>query len=210
MKLGNIKLMAAVSAVALGVAMYSTTSLAVDVESGDNIQVNITGTVLNTIDITYTPIDFGTIAAVARNGAPAYYTVAPNDAVTDDAGPLFTDARIIQNTTSTPAAADIDIVAFPNTPIFVDYDVTGTDLTFSGETLFIAHVTDNLTVPGNFQAAAPYNGVGAATSQGSATTDPVTGALSFNVGATIATDATQDLVYPSGAYTGSVEVTISY
>lgn len=207
---------AAVSAIAMVAAMHAAGVVAAPVQIGDPVQVDITATVENTIDVTVTnPVRFGQIGAMNSQTAADTATarVAPNDALTDDPGTGYgtaSQASIVfdPGDVANTGAADVDITgAFANTDLYVTYD-TCADLAGPGAEVFVLHsIQDNLPTPNSHDctAAAAYGTY----TFGSGTTDGA-GALSFNIGATIDTDGSSDAAYTEGAYTGSVQMYVTY
>jgi hypothetical protein len=209
--------LASFGGVALGLVLYAGNANAVPVQSGDPTTVDINAEVFNTINVTTTTLDFGTIAALGKIADRATATVAPGAAVlTDDPGAGFADARIAADSGNPPATSQVTLVAVANTPLFIDY-AFNTDLVEggSGNTIRLSHIADNLLTPdtgvggtsGNLDRA--VFGPGPATNQGTATTDN-TGTLVFHIGGSITTDNAADLVYANGAYTGQFDMTVSY
>lgn len=207
---------AAVSAIAMMAAMHAAGVVAAPVQIGDAVQVDITATVENTIDVAVTnPVRFGQIGAMNSLTAAdiATASVAPDDTLADDPGTgygtadqasIVFDPGDVANT----GAADVDITAaFENTDLFVTYD-TCVDLAGPGAEVFnLISIQDNLPTANSHNCATPA-AFGAYTF-GSGTTDG-TGALSFNIGAVIETDGTADTAYTDGAYTGSVQMYVTY
>lgn len=207
---------AAVSAIAMMAAMHAAGVMAAPVQIGDAVQVDITATVENTIDVEVTnPVRFGQIGAMNSLTAIdiAEASVAPDDSTTDDPGTGYgtaSQASIVFDPADVAnvGAADVDITAaFANVELFVTYD-TCADLAGPGPEVFtLVSVEDNLPTP-NSQDCAAAATYGTYTF-GSGVTDGA-GALSFNIGATIATDATSDAAYTDGAYSGSVQMYVTY
>jgi hypothetical protein len=224
MDLKALKKMAAVSVIALGVASYSTSGIAqVTIDSGDVVPMDVTATILNTIDIGATALDFGTIAVIPKAGDQATAVVAVNNAFTGTTvGAGFDsvdDARIVRDTASTPLAAVVTVEAFPTTELDFAYGNV-IDLTLDGlgvgPALEIIALADNLGNPtglpgGVGGGGASANGgwtVGAGSTDGIGRTN-ADGDLVFRIGGTIETpaDATP---FPDGTYQGSFDLTVSY
>lgn len=208
---------AAVSAIAMVAAMHAAGVVAAPVQIGDPVQVDITATVENTIDVTVTnPVRFGQIGAMNSQTAADTATaqVLPDDSTNGgDPGTGYgtaSQASIVFDPADAAnvGAADVAITgAFINTDLFVTYD-TCANLTGPGTEVFVLHsIQDNLATPNNLDctAAAAYGTY----TFGSGTTDGA-GALSFNIGATIDTDGSSDAAYTDGAYSGSVQMYVTY
>ena len=208
---------AAVSAIAMMAAMHASGVIAAPVQIGDPVQVDITATVENTIDVAVTePVRFGIIGSMNSQTVTddAQASVAPDDTTTSDPGTGYgtaSPASIVFSPADAASvgAADVDITAaFFNTTLYVTYD-TCADLAGPGAPVFeLIGIEDNLTVPNAHDCTAVAATLGSYTF-GSGTTDG-TGALSFNIGATIQTDGSSDAAYPDGAYTGSVQMYVTY
>lgn len=214
MKILSLKNLAAVSAVALGAALYTTAAYAVAVQSGVASSVGMTATITNTLTVITTPLSFGSIGAVRKAADQATATVAPGAVIVtaggDDGGGVSTNARILADSANPPSTASVTVTAFASTPIYVDYG-TIVDLTSGGETFTITHLLDNLNAPDTGVAGTAGNwdiGGGAGTIQGIGTTT-AGGSLVFHIGGSIRTTAS-NAVYANGVYTGSFNVTLSY
>lgn len=208
---------AAVSAIAMLAAMHAAGVVAAPVQIGDPVQVNITATVENTIDVAVTnPVRFGQIGAMnsLTVADTASATVNPDDS-TDGGDPgtgygTASQASIVfdPGDVANVGAADVDITgAFANTELYVTYD-TCVDLAGPGTEVFVLHsISDNLATPNSLDctAAATYGTY----TFGHDTTD-ASGDLSFNIGATIDTDGSSDAAYANGGYTGSVQMYVTY
>ncbi len=207
---------AAVSAIAMMAAMHAAGVVAAPVQIGDPVQVDITATVENTINVAVTnPVRFGQIGAMNSQTVTdaAEASVAPDGSTTDDPGTGYgtsSPASIVfdPGDSTNVGAADVDITAaFENTDLYVTYD-TCEDLTGPGTEVFrLVSIEDNLATPNSLDCATAV-ALGAYTF-GMGTTDG-TGALSFNIGATIRTDGSSDTAYDDGAYTGSVQMYVTY
>lgn len=211
MKPVNLKTLAAIGAVALGVSLSSGAvwAAAYELDSGNPVTVNVTADVLQTVDVAVTAnIDFGNIGIKQDPLDTATLVMAPDGTMTEDvAGP----ARIVIDDGDTPVLGLIDLtLAFPDTDIHVDYG-NPIDLDcaacLTSPVLTLVDVLDNMTL-----AAALANGTGV--QQGSFAqegigTTTAGGALSWNIGATIETVA-DPAPYETGSYVGSFDMLLSY
>ncbi len=205
MKLTSFKKIAAVSAVALGVAVAGGAHA---VQIGSPVVIPINATVENTITVTVTtPVSFGTVGAIRHTTDTASLAMNAAGVVTEDPGTgyggtdpaamVFDPVGVAQ-----PAAGVIDVTAaFENTELYVTYQ-NCVNPALAGEIFTLSAIVDNLATPGSFDCAA-------AAVIGHETTDG-TGALQFNVGATITTTTISNAAYTDGAYVGSVEAVFSY
>ena len=205
MKLTSFKKLAAVSAVALSVAIAGAANA---VQIGTPVVIPITATVENTITVTVTtPVSFGTVGAIRDTVDTASLAMTAAGVVTEDPGNGFlgTDpAAMVFDPigVAQPAAGVIDVTAaFENTALYVTYQ-NCINPTLAGEIFTLSAIVDNLLSPGSFDCAA-------ARVIGFETTDG-TGALQFNVGATITTTTISNAAYTDGLYSGSVEAVFSY
>jgi hypothetical protein len=169
------------------------------------VVIAVTAAVDNTIDVTTTPIAFGTIGVTSDATDTASLIMnATTGAVTDDIGPGLGigEAHIVSATnTGTPGTVTV-ANALPNSLIFAYYG-TLVDLTDgAGPLLVLESISDDLNVPGSYTAATSTQVAGnEVTTAG--------GALTWNIGATIATQATAAR-YDTGAYAGSFTMILSY
>lgn len=193
MSLSHSIRIATLTAVTLGVGLYSQMSFA-------QISENATGTVNVTVDnnITITPVDpmeFGTVAAVAANGETATLVMATNDTIT---ATNTANAGFWPDGVSTPTAATFDVegpngvaltITLPGAPVTIDQSggCVGTAPDFTLDT-FVSSPTPTLT------------GLGTGT--------PVLVA----VGGTLNTDSTVvgTVAYESCLHTGTFTFTVGF
>ena len=202
---------AAVSAIAMTVAMHAAGVVAAPYVIGTDVPVNFDATVDNTIDVAVTDGNFGTIAAMnsATVGDVATATLAPAagaQVLTDDHSTGFNttaQAHIVGQDSAPGAAAIVDVsVAFEDEEMYVTFGAC-TDLAGPGtEELILSAITTSL-------GGATYDCV-TPLATGHTFTTSGTGTAQFFVGASISTDGTTDAAYTDGPYTGAVQMQITY
>ncbi len=207
MSLKSFKKLAAVSVIALGVTAYAGGAWAI--QSGDPNTINATATVENTILVVTSPLDFATIGAMSDGVDVATASVSTASVFTGDSSPL---AAIVNDPTTTAAAATLNVTAFQNTQLFIDYSNVVNMSEAGGDTFIITDLSDNANAPttGVAGVAGSWNVI-TGNSQGSVTTDG-TGVMEIAIGGAIATDpvTVPAGAYTDGVYTGSFDVTVSY
>ena len=206
MDIRSFKKLVAVSALALGVTAYANGAWAI--QSGDPNTINVTATVENTIIVVTSPLDFATLGAMSDAVDTATASVSPAGVFTGDSSP---QAAIVNDPTTTVAAATINVTAFQSTQLFLDYSNVVDMTEAGGDTFIITDLLDNADVPttGVGGVAGSWNNI-TGNSPGSVTTDAL-GVMEVAIGGSIITDPiTVAAAYTDGAYTGSFDLTVSY
>ncbi|HEY8190071.1 MAG TPA: hypothetical protein VIF12_05255, partial [Micavibrio sp.] len=149
----NFRNLAMVGAVALGIASYSGTAWSAAFEMDDvGVVIAVTAAVDNTIDVTTTPIAFGTIGVTSDAVDTAALVMNPTTgAVVDDIGPGLgiNEAHIVSATnTGTPGTVTV-ANALPNSLIFSYYGTLVNLTDGAGPLLVLDSITDDLNVPGS-------------------------------------------------------------
>lgn len=219
MKLRSFGKIAAVSAVALMASMHAAGVFAapVTIQIGAPVTVPINATVANSIKVAVTPIQFGQVGSMNSTavGDVATATITPTGTKTESGGTGYGtagQASLIFNPGSTIVAAPSTVAvtaAFKTTALYVTYD-TCVNLTSpaGSQTFKVKSIADDLTTPGGITDCTVARALGTY-NFGTGTTDAA-GALTFHVGATIQTDGSTNTAYENGAYTGSVNMYITY
>jgi hypothetical protein len=202
----NFKNLAMVSAMALGIASYSGTAWSAAFEMDDvGVVIAVTAAVDNTIDVTTTPIAFGTIGVTSDAVDTASLVMNPTtSAVVDDigAGLGINEAHIV-SATNTGTAGTVTVAnALPNSFIYAYYGTLVNLTDGAGPVLTLDSITDNLAVPGSYTAATSTQVAGRGSTNG-------TGDLVWGIGAAIGTQATATR-YDTNTYTGSFTMILSY
>lgn len=202
----NLRNLAMTGAVMFAIAAPTGPAWSAAFEMDDvGVAIAVTAAVDNTIDVTTTPIAFGTVGVTSDATDTASLVMDPGTgAITDDigAGLGIGEAHIVSATnTGTPATITV-ANALPNSFIFAYYGTLVNLTDGAGPLLVLDSVTDNLTVPGSYTAATSTQVAGRGTTNG-------TGDLVWNIGAAIGTQATASR-YDTGAYAGSFTMILSY
>lgn len=202
---------AAVSAIAMTVAMHAAGVVAAPYVIGTDVPVPFTATVDNTIDVVVTPGNFGTIAAMNSSavGDVATATLAPAagpQVITDDHSTGFntaTQAHIVGLDSAPGAAAIVDVTAaFASEEMYVTFGAC-TDLTTgAGAVLRLSAITTSLG-GATYDCTTPL-------ATGHTFTTTAGGVGQFYVGASISTDGSTDVAYTDGNYNGAVQMQITY
>ncbi len=201
---------AAVSAIAMTVAMHAAGVVAAPYIIGQDVLVPFTATVDNSIDVAVTPGDFGDIAVMNSNagGDIASAILVPDILVTDltdDHSTGYgtaTQAHIVGSLNSANPATVAVTSAFFTEDMYVTF-TTCTNLTGPGpEVLRLSNITTSMGGPAYDCVTPMATGTTFATDAG--------GTYTFYVGATISTDGSTDVAYTQGAYAGSVAMQITY
>lgn len=213
MKTISLKKLAAVSAIALTIGLSAQTASAAQFEMDGSTPytANVTAGVDNTADLVVTDVAFGTIGVTSDAVDTADLIMDPTTGtITDDLGPGVGgagEAHIVSETnTGTPGVATLS-AGLANTQVFAYYSNL-VDLTCGGclapgnPDLVLEQIQDDLATPGSYtqSTATSVTGIG--------TTD-ATGALTWNIGATIQTVATAS-PYETGTYTGKFDIMLTY
>ena len=209
MKINSFTKLAGISAVAMMAAVYATGVVAAPIQIGDLVDVNFNADVENTIDVVVTDGEFGIIGAMNHTTSTATLTLAPSatPVMVGDGGTGFLtagQAAIVPDPTSATAPTGAEVVvtaAFDTTDLYVTFDACQ-NLTNGTETFLLSAITNSLDAT-TYDCVTPM-------ATGSVGTTDGAGALTFYVGATITTDSATDAAYPDGAYTGDVDMYISY
>jgi hypothetical protein len=212
MKPVNLKTLAAIGAVALGVSLSSGAvwAAAYELDSGDTFNVTVTADVMQTVQIDVLQnVDFGQIGIHQDGVDTATITMDPDGTVSEDVvGP----ARIVIDDNDTPLAATVDLTAaFPDTDIHVTYthvaDLNCAACLSGPPDLALDDVADSMVAAaaltlgtGVQQGSFAQEGIGTTTALGE---------LSWEIGATISTIAGA-LPYETGTYVGSFDMELSY
>lgn len=212
MKTISLKKLAAVSAIALTIGLSAQTASAAqfEMDGATPYTANVTAGVDNTADLVVTDVAFGVIGVTSDAVDTADLIMDPAGAITDDLGAGVGgagEAHIVSETnTGTPGVATLS-AGLANTQVFVYYrnlvDLTcGACLAPGNPDLVLEQIQDNLATPGSYtkSTATSVTGIG--------TTD-ATGALSWNIGATIQTVATAN-PYETGTYSGKFDIMLTY
>ena len=215
--------LATMSIFALGVAFATVPAHAQTVfESSTPETINVNAEILNSISATVVEPDAGTLGVIASTspGDAAQLTIDPDgtidtSAAIDGASRIVSDGSAV-NGSITIAAGD----AFNDTAIYVTYE-NGVDLTCgacgASEDLELIEIIDDLDTaigtacPATTAVAAVLDVDTPTSTQGCGTTS-ATGALTINIGYTIAVvdgNATQP-VYQDGTYVGSFDAIVEY
>ncbi len=202
---------AAVSAIAMTLAMHAAGVVAAPYIIGQDVPVPFTATVDNTIDVVVTAGNFGTIAAMnstaAGDVATATLTPGPGAQVlVDEHSTGFNtaaQAHIVGQDSAPGAAAIVDVTAaFESEEMFVTFGAC-TDLAGPGtEELVLSAITTSLG-GATYDCTTPL-------AAGHTFTTTAGGTGQFYVGASISTDGTTDAAYTDGAYAGAVQMQITY
>lgn len=193
------------------IAALVTSMAAMSSVQAADVSVDASVVVNNTINVTVdAALDFGTIAAFANDNTnaelasmiiPADPALVPSS--TDGASGT---ARIIILSEGSPAELSVSGAA-PNTALDITYTAADTAVTDPS-----GNATDGFTM-GAFSYYATTEGNG----QSFGTTTDGTGALAFNIGATLSTvtpangaAADNAVAYTDATYTGTFEVTVNY
>lgn len=218
MNLRSFKNLGAVSIIALSTAMNAGSAWAV--ANGSPTTVTINATVLNSFTVTKTTLDFGTIGVhnftgdVAQGVLSGTCTASCGLTMTQGSGSatLGTQARLATAAANGATPAIITVVGLGSTVVNVHYD-TLVDLTNGGNKIVLHEIRDNLNalIVGDAGTSGTQGFLNAtpANQDGSATTDS-TGNLKFRIGGTIKTDTSVTGNPPSGTYSGSFNITLSY
>ncbi len=226
MKLNKISKLAAISAVALGLASTAAHAApnnipAYELDSDVPIVIEVTAEVDQAVSVQTTDVVLGQIGIHQDKSvggtAVATLSLAPDGTVVDTPTGL---ARLISNqeaaNTAAITAATVQIGgAFPGEVIYTHYedpvDLVCTVGACSSNTgnpvLKLTSVTDGLGAAAT-TTAGTFGTAGSLTADGTGTTS-VTGDLDFTIGVSIAT-VPGAAYYASGTYTGSFEMTLSY
>lgn len=213
------KKLAIMGTLALGIAFTATSAKAqTTFESSTPETINVNAVITNAIDATVVEPDAGVLGVLASTtpGEAAAFTVNP-DGTYDLTGAIDGESRIVSNGAAAPGSFTIAAGdAFNDTAVYVTYG-TAVDLVcgLCAETtvLELTEVTDDLST-GDGTACPSTTAVStslATPTVGCATT-AADGALTINVGYTIATvngNATRP-IYNDGVYLGSFDATIEY
>ena len=202
----NFKRLAMVGAAALTLASYSGTAWSAVFEMDDvGVVIAVTAAVDNTIDVTTTPVAFGTVGVTSDAVDIASLVMNPTTgAIVDDIGPGLgiAEAHIVSGTnTGTPGTVTV-ANALPNSLIFSYYGTIVNLTDGAGPVLTLDSVTDNMATPGSYTVAT-------ATQVAGVETTTAGGDLVWEIGAAIGTQATAAR-YDTGAYAGSFTMILSY
>ena len=204
MNLSNVKKLATVSAVALGLAWSGSAYSAPFEMDLNTLTVNVNATVDNTADLVVTDLDFETIGVTSDPVDTAEMTLNPDNTITEEFGPGLgtapNEAHIVSDDDTGTAGVATLSAALPNSDIFVYYSNLINLTDGAAPDLVLASVQDNLATPGSWDGTTLVVGIG--TTNG-------TGDLVWNIGATIETEATASQ-YDSNVYTGTFDVYLTY
>lgn len=210
------KILASVSAVALGTAIPAPAIAQFTVNNGTPFSETAQTVVADNLTVVATALNFGTFAALNKLADASTAVLTPAGTFTPTNGAT---SRIVDGVLGDHVPATITVSAGINSAnIFVTYDnvfdlkgtITPTNV------IQITSIKDNLATVGECVVSTNNDGasanvckaIGSGSTIGKGTLS-VTGGLVFNVGGTIKTKL-QALLYSSEPYAGSFDVTLSY
>jgi hypothetical protein len=215
------KILAGVSALALGSAIFTGTASAFTgtVTTGGSFTSNAQAQVTNTLTVTTSPLAFGTFAALGDGTNVVTATLSATGTFT---GSSNVGSKIIDAKQGDHSASSISVTGFPGVTLYSNYGNVHDLAGVSGDIFQVVYVADNLATVGGRNVTANGTGGVADTCEalgggtapthsatGSGTTNAGTGILTFGIGAKIQTVAATK-VYHSEAYTGTFDLTLSY